>query len=409
MPDAINDLEALANTEELNSDSFTEEMPDAINDLEALANTEELNSDSFTEEMPDAINDLEAFANTEELNSDSFTEEMPDTINNPETEQKIITEEVPQEVNSESDEISILDELNNLDSLSIGEIESVSNEIPEITEEFTENNSSVDESNLHVLYDGETAPKLNTSEFVKPVSNSYNFKPEKKATKLMPLFAIVAAIVVVGAFVFFFMKNKDSIDAETLIQTTPENEILATPETNNSDIMSNSGESVIPNIPKDATDISPSAPAVPASPVAKKETVKSTTQNPAAVASARSNKPLNGSKTITLKKVSWEVPDYLSYSDNIRKYLQTAGKSIKLTLSSDLLLTNEYIYSNTVKVDLKLSKDGTVQSAKITRSSGSEQVDKIVLRTVKETLNVVKPARGEVPTPNYNLAIIIYL
>ena len=112
---------------------------------------------------------------------------------------------------------------------------------------------------------------------------------------------------------------------------------------------------------------------------------------------------------MTLKKLSWEVPDYLSYSDNIRKYLQSAGKSIKLTLSSDLLLTNEYIYSNRVKVDIKLSNDGDIRDAKISASSGSPQVDKIVLQTVKDTLNVVKPQRGEVPTPEYKLGLIIYL
>jgi TonB family protein len=94
---------------------------------------------------------------------------------------------------------------------------------------------------------------------------------------------------------------------------------------------------------------------------------------------------------------------------NMNKYLEAAGKSIKLTLSSDLLLTNEYIYSNQVKVNLKLSNDGTIQNASVVSSSGSNQVDKIVLQTVKDTLNVVKPVRGEVPTQTFNLGLIIYL
>ena len=110
-----------------------------------------------------------------------------------------------------------------------------------------------------------------------------------------------------------------------------------------------------------------------------------------------------------MKKVSWEVPDYLSYSEEIRKYLQSAGRSIRLTLSSDLLLTNEYIYSNQVKVKIQLTKDGTIENAQIAKSSGSNQVDNIVLQTVKETLNVVKPAKGEVPTDKFKLGLIIYL
>ena len=89
--------------------------------------------------------------------------------------------------------------------------------------------------------------------------------------------------------------------------------------------------------------------------------------------------------------------------------MQTAGKSIRLSLSSDLLLATEYAYSNQVKVEIKLKNDGTVQDAQITKSSGSNQINDIVLRTVKDTLNVVKPAPGEIPTPDFKLGLIINL
>ena len=154
--------------------------------------------------------------------------------------------------------------------------------------------------------------------------------------------------------------------------------------------------------------MSPSAPAPAAKSPEKPQTAVQNKPTPAAAVNSP-RKPLNANKTITLKKVSWEVPDYLSYSDNIRKYLQAAGKSIRLTLSSDLLLTNDYIYANQVKVSIKLKKDGKVESAQIVKSSGSSQVDNVVLQTVKETLNVVKPPRGEVPTPYYKLGLIISL
>lgn len=74
----------------------------------------------------------------------------------------------------------------------------------------------------------------------------------------------------------------------------------------------------------------------------------------------------------------------------MKNYLTTAGKSIKLSLSADLLLATEYAYSNQVKVNLKLSNDGTIQNSQVVTSSGSEQIDKIVLQSVKDTLNVVK-------------------
>ena len=236
--------------------------------------------------------------------------------------------------------------------------------------EGEENNNPEDES-LGVLYRNNEVQDIQDSEVVQ--DDNYDFRPKSNSKKLIPVFAVLAAVIIAGSIVGIFMKNRNSIDSETLIQSSPENALIS-PETDNSDILLNDIE---PAIPTDAAE----AP----------------------------KKPLNANKTITLKKLSWEVPDYLSYSDNIRRYLQSAGKSIRLTLSSDLLLTNDYIYSNQVKVNIKLSNEGAVKSASIGKSSGSTQVDNIVLQTVKETLNVVKPPRGEVPTPEYNLGLIIYL
>ena len=152
----------------------------------------------------------------------------------------------------------------------------------------------------------------------------------------------------------------------------------------------------------------PAAPAAKAKPSSKQQAPQAK-QKPAA-ASTQSKKPGNTPLPyVTVRSLVWEVPDYLSYSDKVKKYLQTAGKSIRLSLSSDLLLATEYAYSNQVKVEIKLKNDGSVQDAQITKSSGSNQINDIVLRTVKDTLNVVKPAPGEIPTPDFKLGLIINL
>ena len=118
--------------------------------------------------------------------------------------------------------------------------------------------------------------------------------------------------------------------------------------------------------------------------------------------------PINPEAYLSVNKIQWQVPYYLSYSPNINSYLQTAGKSIKLQVSSDLLLVNEYAYSNLVKISLKLNNSGVLQSTNILTSSGSKQIDDIVLQSVKSTLNVLKLPAGEVKTPDLNLTITIY-
>ncbi len=112
---------------------------------------------------------------------------------------------------------------------------------------------------------------------------------------------------------------------------------------------------------------------------------------------------------LTVKSISWQVPDYLSYSDSMKNYLKSAGKSIKLQLSSDLLLTNEYAYSKKVKIALKLTNKGAIQSATVVTSSGSKQIDNIVLQSVKSTLSVIKPPSSVIKTPEFNLTISINL
>ena len=117
---------------------------------------------------------------------------------------------------------------------------------------------------------------------------------------------------------------------------------------------------------------------------------------------------VNTESYLSVRKIQWQIPNYLYYSSNINSYLQTAGKSIKLQLLSDLLLVNEYAYSNLVKVSLKLSNTGVLQNTAILTSSGSKQIDDIVLQSVKSTLNVLKLPAGEVKTTDVNLIITIY-
>ena len=462
MPEATNTASATQHAEELSSDDFVADMPEATNMASASQHAEELTSDDFVAEMPAEVNTASATQHADELTSDDFIEDVPGITKDFDSG-NITSLETPPSLDG-----SILDEL---DSIALGELEepletgtaedlassgaadfaeqnenTIQNETADIKQGMpaaVDENSNIeiceepaqastdsaaeDESKLQVLYDKSQVPELESLEDsldmgsddeMQPESEeNFDFRPERKMGKLMPVFAILAAIVIAGSVVGFLMKSKNSIDAETLIQTTPENEAIANPEADNSDILANTGELDTPNIPSDASDISPAAPAIPQNVKEDKPAAKTAEPKPAAakpvqkpqVTKPAAPKPINSSKTITLKKLSWQVPDYLSYSQNINEYLQTAGKSIKLTLSSDLLLTNEYIYSNQVKVNINLTKDGNVTSTKIVKSSGSEQVDKIVLQTVKDTLNVVKPARGEVPTPNYNLALIIYL
>lgn len=302
--------------------------------------------------------------------------------------------EIPDE-NPEFTAIAGLDDLTGESS-----VEELSESSPEDTDD-NQGYETEEDPELRMLFNENADTQLSNTEQIQTLDSPFlNRQPAKSQNSLKKvLVAVIAAVLLGGTFFLFTMKNRNNpAELESLAQNEPETEIPAeAPAATATDAPAAT----------DNSDILANTPAVETIPAAQSEPKNTKEVKPAASA-AKGTKPINPPGTyMSVKKLSWEVPDYLSYSNNINKYLQTAGKSIKLSLSSDLLLTNEYAYSNQVKVSMKLSNDGTLKDIQLVKSSGSDQINKIVLQTVKDTLNVIKPATGEVPTPEFKLGLTI--
>ena len=215
-------------------------------------------------------------------------------------------------------------------------------------------------------------------------------KEKAKTNKNTILIAAALVTVLAAASAITFLKPKNDSSSDIIDPIAPK----TSPAPDNTVSDNSDTENILatnaPDIKKDAL-----------ANVQKTQTkeLKSTT-----------TRPKQGAREsyMEVSKLVWDVPDSLSYSPKMQNYLRTTGKSIKLSLSADLLLADEYAYTNQVKVSLKLSKDGTIQDSKIVSSSGSTQIDKIVLQSVKDTLSAVKPPSDEIKTPDFNLALIIY-
>ena len=108
-----------------------------------------------------------------------------------------------------------------------------------------------------------------------------------------------------------------------------------------------------------------------------------------------------------ISKLYWEVPKDLTYNENVTKYLQVVGKTSKLAIQSDLLNVKEMPYSSKMIVSVKLSRTGEVIDAIATVSSGSKQVDAIVLQSVKSAMKYVKAPTSEFTKESYDFSLII--
>ncbi len=93
--------------------------------------------------------------------------------------------------------------------------------------------------------------------------------------------------------------------------------------------------------------------------------------------------------TITITKISWEVPQYIATSELFTKYLQIAGKNLQINLKNDLLNATEFAYNDGVKVLIEVGKDNNIKKLEVLNSSGSQQVDEIVLQSIKATLKYI--------------------
>ena len=375
------------NVEEITSDELLSQIDSILNSTEEEVPSPQINDSEQTnlQEQGDSTdNPLQDIPDIDSLVSSPLTE--PDT-HTPVMPENSVDDTAYQTTASQDDED--ISDFNIDELLNMGDNSDTQNEDSE-------------NDKLNVLFN-DTDPTSDTELDSIDQDNTFNpvneeqqaipgaaFLKQKKSNKktLITTAALVAILAGASAFVFLKPKSDTTSDIEPAVPSPTETVKNKPVNSNDENIL----ETNAPTINKSADKKVQQT----------KKQVKELKNTPAV------KKPISTESYLEVNRLVWDVPDVLSYSPKIQNYLRTAGKSIKLSLSADLLLATEYAYSNQVKVSLKLSKDGNVQDAKIISSSGSTEIDNIVLQSVKDTLNVVKPPSNEISTPDFNLNLIIY-
>ena len=332
----------------------------SLEDLESVLGEDSENNNTENVAEIENISDLEDF-----LSESGSTQEIPTTVENTE-----LPDNQPSELNDIEERV---EEPAEISPASYENSTVISNETPVAGEIPIDINNEPENESIEVLYS--EAPENNIEE---------STETPEKGQKGILVAAAVAAILAVGGVAGYFAMNSNKDQMANDLPPIPEN-------------VAPSPRSVEENpLPEDA--IQPKAQKIS----------KEKTDDLVAQAKA-TNKTAIESAYIEVKKLGWAVPEYVSYNDAFRNYLQTVGKSLKLALSSDLLSATEYPYSNQINVDIEMSNSGSLLSYKISKSSGSAQIDKIVLQTVKETIVVVKVPSGVIVGDKIRMTLKIYL
>ena len=380
------------NVEEITSDELMSQIDNLLNVNDTVP---ENTDDVISQTNPATQLDEKANEEITDSNSDDIIPDIDDLLSSStdsESEQPQGAEAQSPEIPDTNSELSQTD-LNDLDELlNMADFNDGNQNYPE---ESTEE----DTDKLGVLYN-DTDPvsdtDLDSLESYTPQQDDNMpqqqvpgaaFLKQKKSSKKALLTTAALITVLAGASAFVFLKPKSDVTSD--IETPSSSDIINNPE------HQRSPENILES----------NAPAITKKADTKQEKSK---QIKELKNTATAKKPISTESYLDVKRLVWDVPDALSYSPKIQNYLRTAGRSIKLSLSADLLLASEYAYSNQVKVALTLDKSGNLKDSKIVLSSGSSEIDKIVLQSVKDTLNVIKPPSNEISTPDFNLNLIIY-
>ena len=78
-------------------------------------------------------------------------------------------------------------------------------------------------------------------------------------------------------------------------------------------------------------------------------------------------------------------------------------------MAQDLLAATEPSFNDKITVNIIYRKDGSVAKIDISSSSGSKQIDDIIIKSVKDTLNYVKMPALNLTNTVYNAKIVIGL
>ncbi len=384
------DEEAPASTEI----SDFEQTEDIISELELS----ELDENSDIEQTEDMLSELDTSSSIEEITDlDDFTDiETEDKIAEPELDEEFSTD-----LNTEFESDETLHDAEPVKELETdGIIDNPEEQIPAVLENsivisdktFTVgeipidinvvNKPNFDDSeDIGSLYnpENETAPSMLQT----PGRTGKKNAPSKAGLGIIGGLLTLVVVCVIGFGVAKMFKTPteeapqpttdDALPTDTIDTQVPAPDALNV-DTNNVVNMDNS------------TD--PLTTATPA-PVVQNNTPPAT-QTAAPAAATSTKKPIPATAFLEVKKLSWEVPDYIAYNPQFKQYFQAAGRSLKLSLTTDLLLATEYAYSNEIKVTITFNKDGSFKEARVVKSSGSTQIDRIVLQTVNQTLKVLK-------------------
>ena len=394
--DTIEDIVQEADTLEM-ADNEDLSLSTEGGELEEFSSIEELEPQELTiddelnqEDTLDTLDTTEENSMLSEFNEESNIDETIDESETLQTEDSLDVEEPDSSVFADNtNNAEDLDFSKNNDSLMISDEEDEATSDSDLAEfstevtpsfDFEDNDTSIEgiaipendtEDNVEpIVTENETVTEENTADNEAQIDTLFNPDTEQeeiesvnevqkpKKSKLLPIIGAVAIIAAAGYLGFTKLSQQSTT-------TLP-----------------------MPDAPTAKREEVSQKEAMPVESVENVETIAQTNEGTAdSIPAIEQN--LDASILVSNLSANWEVPAGYVTNNTAKRYFTKLGKVIQLNLKTELLLLSKPPITNRIAVEIEYNKGAQKFNVKgITASSGEKTVDDIILKTVKNALDM---------------------
>lgn len=276
------------------------------------------------------------------------------------------------------------------------------------TEKFEEYDEDSEAEDIEEYGDEEETEYSDDEEYEEEEDEDDSEIPEENIAKssskknILIVSALLALVLAGGGIgTALFMKNnaqnsvsQEPVSTENNVESVTESQVndmfeaveggidIPTGETTENNVETIEGELIPPPPPiQEAEQEQPSSGTLPVPP----SVAEPKTPSAADVSNSIANAFSPTKNTVTLRSVNWLCAPQLFADATFKSYLQNLDNILKLNLRKNILDVSESPTNNTVTVKMAVNNNGNLVKVAMGDSSGSEQVDNIVLQSINET------------------------
>lgn len=368
------------------------------------------------EDKVSEIEDISDSSEEEEEYESVYSDDDNETEKIEDLEEEQESEKSDNDVETEGYEEENIDEEQNIKNEEDGNEEDSEEEL---LEETSTEKMEDDESEMQ-NYDDENNEELENEEYEE---EEYEYEERKSSNPLALIISILVFLGLAGGGAFYFLTKGKSAEESTNIDTVSENvvesvensavnDMFEQPVVNPQEvaIVENQEqmpvEDVLPALPTAKSNIS--LPELTESDLIKPQQRHSNGDVNKTIVNAFAT----NQSPVSLRALNWFCASSLFSDMNFKNYLQTIDDSLKQNLKSNFMNLVEAAPNDSVAAKFAIDNRGNLKKVIISETSGSDEIDNVVLQSIKETFEREKSQilnDTELKQDMYYLKVVIKL